>query len=100
MSTTSPRPIDKPPRPRRRIPVSLRICVAILIVFGLAGFWRCLTAYRQLAAIRELERLGGSFGREPVGPKWLRNVVGREGMEAFDEVTGILFTQATDSTLS
>jgi hypothetical protein len=47
---------DKPPGPRRWIPVSLRIFVAILVVLGaVSGLWVAVAAYRQHVAIREFK---------------------------------------------
>jgi len=61
-----------------------------------------MTAYRQLATIREIEELGGDVHSDRVGPKWLRDLAGEEWMRAFDEVTTVVLKDAswTDSTLS
>jgi hypothetical protein len=46
-----------------------------------------MIGYRQFAVIREVEQLGGYVRSEPVGPKWLREIVGPERMRLFDDVT-------------
>ena len=54
-----------------------------------------------MVVIREIERLGGSVESEPVGPKWLYELVGDENMRMFNEVVEVrLSAQATDATLS
>jgi hypothetical protein len=53
---------DKLPRPNRWIPLSLRMFVALLLLFGI---WTGIRAYRQFVAIREIEQAGGkSLGRD------------------------------------
>jgi len=92
---------DKPPRPRCWIPVSLRLFAAILVLLGVAGAWRGVTAYQQLAAIREVERLGGRVSEERIGTTWLRELVGEERMRGFDNVIAVgVDTEATDAMLS
>ena len=92
---------DKPPLPWRWIPLSLRIFVAILVLLGVASAWIGVRGYQQLAAIREIEWLGGFTELQPVGPKWRREPVGDERMRMFDEVVEVnLFqTQETDTAL-
>lgn len=61
-STAPVPPIDKPPRPRRRIPLSLRMIVAILLLLGFAGALIIgVPAYPQYLATREIERID-AFG--------------------------------------
>src|SRR5437868_2248538 len=80
----------KPPRPRRWIPVSLGMFVALLLVVGVAsGLWIGVPAYRQLAIIQEIEGLGGTVDCVPIGPKWLRRWVGDENMRMFDEIVSV-----------
>src|SRR5262249_2700909 len=78
--------IDRPPRPRRWVPLSLRLFAALL--FGL-GAWTGLRAYRRPAAIRDIERLGGNVITKPRGPDWLRRIAGDRAMRAFDRVIHI-----------
>src|SRR5437899_1044585 len=85
-TSTSDPTTDKPPRPRRWIPVSLRMLVAVLTSLGVACAWYGVTGYRQLTAIRELESVPGDVRTKPVGPGWLRDWVGIERMRMFDEV--------------
>ena len=104
MSTAIPDAADtaRPPRRRRWIPLSLRLFVAIVVVPGCVSLI-CIgvPAYRQLSAIREIERLGGHVQTRPQVTGWLRSLVGDAGMKAFDEVLGVhlSMTQATDGTL-
>ena len=50
---------DKLPRPRRQVPLSLRIFVATLVVLGAVESWNTVRAYKERPAIHEIERLGG-----------------------------------------
>ena len=102
----TPAPADsttaKPPRPRRWIPVSLRMFVAMLGLLGLGSvFWIGMSAYRQFTTIQEIERLGGAIDCVSVGPEWLRRWVGHERMRMFDEIVNVRLadTQATDDTV-
>ena len=58
----------------------------LVFVFGLLAWWPW---YRQTQAIAAIERLGGFVGTEPVGPVWLRNVVGDEVMAGYDDVQAV-----------
>jgi hypothetical protein len=92
-----------PPRPRRWIPLSLRMFVAILVLLGAgSALWIGVPAYRQQTAIREIERVGGKVVTRPRGPNWLRTWVGDERMKPFDEVVTVLLkgSQCTDATLT
>jgi hypothetical protein len=94
--------IDKPPRPKRRMLVSLRLFVGMLILFGGSGvLWIGTRAYRQHSLIEDVEKVGGYILLEPVGPRWLRVRVGEQGMRSFDKAVWIRLnnTDATDDTL-
>ena len=91
---------DKPPRPRRWVPLSLRVFVSMLLLLGVASAWLGVRGHEQLSVIREIERQGGTVESEPVGPKWLYELVGDENMRMFDEIVEVrLSVQATDATL-
>jgi hypothetical protein len=93
----------KPPPARRWIPQSLQLFVAVLVILGVASIsFVGVPAYHQQAAIREIERVGGRFRTNPIGPAWLRGLVGNQWMKAFDEVVEVDLStqQATDATLS
>src|SRR5262245_28540358 len=76
---------DKPPRRKRWIPLSLRIFVGVVLALGAAGIvFVGIPAYQQHAAIREIERVGGSVGT--VNEDWLRERWDADWMRAFDEV--------------
>jgi hypothetical protein len=64
--------IDRPPRRRRWIPVSLRVFVGLLV---LSTAWACYGAYRRHTAVQEIERLGGMVGTSPRRPAWLVSVL-------------------------
>jgi hypothetical protein len=91
--------IDKPPRPRRWVPASPRIFLAILAVLGVAGAWLSVNGYRQAAAIREIERLNGRVLANSDGGRHLAHLVGDRWRHAFDDVEGIALghTQFSDS---
>jgi hypothetical protein len=51
---------DKPPHPRRWIPVSVRFLVLFLPFLGIVGFtWIAIRGYTNAVLINEIERLGG-----------------------------------------
>jgi hypothetical protein len=91
-----------PPRPRRWIPLSLRMYVAVLVIAGVASAVNIgLPAWRQHIALKEIERLGGFAIAAPGGPAWLRAVLGNDRMKMFDDVVYVELgrTRASDSTL-
>ncbi len=93
---------DKPPRPRRWIPLSLRLFLSLLLVAGIgSAFWFGVPAYRQWCAIREIDRLGGEILSNPVGPLWFHEMVDWRWLKAFDRVLMVELenTAATDGTL-
>jgi hypothetical protein len=93
---------DIPPRPRRWIPLSLRMFVAFLSLLGTASAL-CIgvPAYRQHVAIRELDRLGGYFESDKRGPDWLRQWFAPKTMRRFDIVRTLILTnsEVTDEAL-
>jgi len=97
----SPAPAtDRPPRPRRWAPLSLRLFAAILCA---VGAWTGIRAYRQHAAIREIERLGGMVVTREVGPAWLRAWVGDNRMRLLEDVVAVqldLCSTVTDGDLA
>jgi hypothetical protein len=93
---------SKPPRPRRWIPLSVRMFVAMLAVVGVAGaLWVGIPAYRQHVAIRKIEELGGSVDTVAGQMDWLRDYVRDEWMMRVDDVVFIELSgsEATDATL-
>lgn len=61
-------------------------------LFIATTFWVGVRGYRQSVAVREVERLGGRIEVLVVGPKWLRDLVGRDRMRILDEaVEGVTF---------
>lgn len=91
---------DRPLRPRRWIPLSLRMFLALLAIAGMGSVWVGVRGYRQLVAIRQLEDLGSDIVQTPAGPLWLRNLVGADRMRMFDEVTEVNYgREATNAGL-
>lgn len=81
---------DKPPRPRRRIPMSLRMFVGMLVILGVGGpLWVGIPVYRQHVAVRQIERLGGSGESEYHGPEWLPRLLEYESARNFDRLMSI-----------
>src|SRR5579872_2579115 len=76
----------KPPRPRRWIPLTLRMYVMMLGVLGVGSvLWFGFRSYRQFSMIERLERIDlvegrpqkpGFVGLAPNGPGWLRSQIG------------------------
>src|SRR5438477_8418728 len=91
--------------PRRfaiKLPRPLWIAVAtgVLVVLGM-GLQLGLPVYRDHAAIREIERMGGTFQVHPRGPEWLRAWIGDYSIKLFDRLTTVYLVDspATDTTL-
>jgi hypothetical protein len=93
---------DKPPRPRRWIPLSIRLFAALLVLLGISSIlWVAIPAYREHRAIQEVRRLGGHYQSEQTAPKWLCNLVGYNRLGVFEKVTAIYLRNApaTDDSL-
>jgi len=96
-----------PPEPRRfsiRLPRPFWLGMAtVVLVVVAAGLRIGVPIYRQQAAVREIERADPKsyILRRPRGPTWLRDWVGEERMEPFDDVVTLsIDTKAnTDATL-
>src|SRR5260370_28791516 len=82
-------------------PVRIFAAMVVLIVVAIALQFG-LPVYRQQAAIREIERAGGSVQTIHRGPNWLRGQIGEERMKLLDEAVDVRLddTEATDYTLS
>jgi hypothetical protein len=87
--------LDKPPRARRWIPLSLRMFAAILGILGICACWDGFWRYRQYAARCEIQALGGSFFISLGGPDWLRYFIGNQWMQGFDRVTEVYLPRST-----
>jgi hypothetical protein len=75
---------------------------AIMVLLGVgSALWIGVPAYRQQTTLGEIHRLRGYARFEPRGPKWLRDFIGEERMEMFDDVIQVHLTQseASDTTL-
>ncbi|MBI3862241.1 MAG: hypothetical protein HY290_10135 [Planctomycetia bacterium] len=82
----------RPPRARLWIPVSVRLFVAVLALAGLGrAFGFGLHAYRQQAAIREVDRLGGKTLSVNRAPSWLKKWLSEGELRVFDEIQGVHF---------
>jgi hypothetical protein len=94
--------VDKPPRPRRWIPLSLKMFMAIMVlVFVGSSLWVGVPIYRQRLAMREIDRLDGSLVTMPDGPEWIRDWLDEEQMRSIDTVIGVdlSYTNASDETM-
>ena len=95
-----------PSEPRRssiRPPSPLWIGVAaVTVIVAGIGLRIGVPIYRQQMAIREVERLGGSVGMNPVGPEWLQRRVGSIFPALFANVLRVDLsdTDADDATLA
>ncbi|MBS0266930.1 MAG: hypothetical protein JSS02_33695 [Planctomycetes bacterium] len=90
----------KAPRPRRRIPLSLRMFLSLLALAGICSAFVVLRGYRQISAVRAIEKFGGQVYHSRVGPPWLRKLVGEDSMGMFDTVTEVsLYGTVTDADL-
>ena len=80
---------DKPPRPRRWIPLSLRMFVAILGILGVVAAWEGLRTYRQYLVLQEILPLGWSVRFRSRAPEWLLDQAGIERWELFGDVIAV-----------
>jgi hypothetical protein len=90
MATNAPQAADpstdKPPRPRRWIPVSLRLLVVMLVTLGLIeSLFIGIPAYRQRQAVMAIEESGGSVEIQPAGPVWLQDLFGEDWHRLFGQ---------------
>src|SRR5262245_56319527 len=92
MATTSiPRSVlatEKPPHPRRWIPRSLRLFVAILILLTIFVAYRMC---RRHLAISAIERLGGTVRMRTERPIWLAGLLTDMGLKSLDAPDEIFF---------
>ncbi len=90
-SSLEPLP-DKPPQPRRRIPLSLRMFGATLAAVSIGGAVTiALPLRRQHQTLMELNRSGISIGMERQVPTWLRDVIGDERADFFELIDSVQF---------
>lgn len=82
-------------------PLWIGLVTSVLLI-AMAGLQFGLPIWRQQAAIREIERLGGRIKIELGGPEWMRKRVGDGHMKYFDHVVRVELTvqSANDSTLN
>lgn len=65
---------DKPPPPKRWIPLSLRMFVTMLLCVGIGGpVWIGIRLWRQDETIRKLRKGGWEVRTSDTGPTWLRS---------------------------
>lgn len=94
-----------PPRPRRCIPLSLRIFVAVLVLLGVGsilwiGVTIFLPSHREQQTIHEIEWRGGRVTTERVGPEWLRSLVDRDRIKEFSGFEGIVKVSLSDTSVT
>jgi hypothetical protein len=93
---------NKPPRPRRWIPLSLKMFGALVAIISAFTGWEGLRIYRQQVAFREIERLGGTVGTQPDCPTWLKPWLGAAQIKLLDRIVDVDLpeTAASDETLA
>ena len=95
--------LDKPPRPRRWIPVSVRLVFLLLLLYAFFGFsWIAVRGYTNAVTIREIEDLGGEVTTRPCTPEWLQQQDYGDWTTLLDEIVTINpgYEQATDEWLA
>src|SRR5262245_30533542 len=93
------RTADKPPHPRRWIPLSLRMFLATLALLAIStAVWIGVWIYPRWAAIRRIEQVGGRVESTQEGPNWLRRWIDRGTMMAFEDVLEIHVNTSSDET--
>jgi hypothetical protein len=72
-----------------------------LLLGVMGGLVAWLPWHRQVQGIAEIDRLGGYVETMPVGPAWLRGIVGDEVMAGYDDVRALHLagTQLTNTGL-
>ena len=103
---------DKPPRPRRWIPLSLKMFAAILMLLGVASALFIWAFYsqsqerqREQGLVQDIGYWGGSVVRVPGGSEWLRRFASQDGpisVQIFERISFIRLdgTATTDAGLS
>jgi hypothetical protein len=97
---------------RRRLRISLRFTLAMIVVLGLWMGWQVNKARRQREAVAAIKKYGGwvhydweemvngkpAKGTQPPAPKWLRKLLGDEYFQeiahvslVYDDSTGVRF---------
>jgi hypothetical protein len=74
----------------------------MLLLLGVgSSLWIGVPAYRQHLAIQEIIRRNGLVDSRPLGPKWLRDLLGERLMRPFEEVDEVFLyhDEITDATL-
>jgi hypothetical protein len=95
--------LEKPPRVRRWVPLTLRMFVAILGLLGSASAIVVgMPVYRQHMGIAAVERVEGAFSTRFGGPSRLRRWIGDEWMKPLDHVIDVNLrgTATTDTDLA
>ena len=102
--TANPDPAtDTPPRPRRWIPVSVRLLVLLIPFLGIVGYtWIAVRAYTNAAVINEIERLGGEVSTRPCTPEWLQQQASGDWIMLLDDVVTVRlgYARVTDAWLA
>jgi len=89
-ATTTPIPTtDKPPRPRRWIPLSLRMFAAIMVVGGMVAGWEGVQNYRQRLTVSELVQRGWSVRFRSLAPEWVLSWAGPARINSFGKVVAV-----------
>lgn len=91
MTPTSPT-TDKPPPPRRWIPLSLRMFVSLLMILMAVCTWQGVCAYRRGIALREVKHFNGSVQwLHQRTPEWLLQWLGDDRMEWLSDPDHVVF---------
>jgi hypothetical protein len=81
----------KPARPRRCIPVSLRIFIGVILSLGAGSLlWFGPQAYRQYVGIRSVERDGGALGTWEPNPR-IAQFMGYRVAQVFEPVNWVRY---------
>src|SRR4029077_2950830 len=93
-------PSGKPPRRRRRVPVSLRMFIGLLGVLGIIGTCVGWRLWRRQIAFEAIGRVQGSVRVVGGGPPWMQRHLGKNYSRSLGRVEFIgLAGKATDDTL-
>src|SRR5579863_5178578 len=88
----------KPPRPQWRVPQSLRLFVAVQLLFAISSIvWVIVADCRMMNILNEIRRVDGRYRLREGGPNWLRNLIGSEWMLGFDEIVLIRLRSPEDA---
>lgn len=82
---------DRPPRLRKRVPLSLRIFATFTTILGIGSVMTGARIYRTRQMVAEIERLGGEVYTDSNLPAWVESRIGWKSATMLGEVFIVRF---------